>query len=112
VGEDVDTNRSYLIENGLRPGLVMSLPESGLMNIRGTPTLIVADPGGIVVNATFFPCISMGPRDIFPLGFRWGHKALTDTERPCSRRSTPPRRDRRSHPMAMGKRGRAVFAAR
>jgi hypothetical protein len=50
VGEDSATNRNYLVANSLRVSTVLTVAEAGLARITATPTVILADKGGVVRN--------------------------------------------------------------
>lgn len=51
VGEDVSTNRKYLLANGLEANFVLALDEARVTKVTATPTLILIDKNGTVIKA-------------------------------------------------------------
>jgi hypothetical protein len=50
VGEPTETNRQYLLANGLKPRQIMTLEEAGLSQIRGTPAVMVVAADSTIVG--------------------------------------------------------------
>jgi hypothetical protein len=51
AGEDVETNRQYLVANGLKVDNIVTLDDAGITRIPSTPTVVLIDKGGLVVKA-------------------------------------------------------------
>jgi len=50
VGEDIGTNRQFLLGNGISPERLVTPAVAGLPETLPTPTIVVVDPGGMVMK--------------------------------------------------------------